>query len=258
MGKGEVVLTIILFNLFFILFIVGVFIFIQQYKLKKKEHLAILTYHKEEHQKELLENHIEIQNQTMQYIGREIHDNVGQKLTLASLYTQQLAFENKAPHINENIENISFIINESLQELRELSKSLTDNSIACNTIDSLILNECEKVKKTKKCLINYTNDEVKQDLNYEQKSILIRICQEFIQNSLKHSKCKNIEVHLKQINNQLLLIIQDDGTGFDTATKSTGIGLQNMKKRTLLLNGIFDFQSNINKGTKLNITLPLS
>jgi signal transduction histidine kinase len=153
MGEAESLIPIFLFNLFFLLFIVGIIVFIQQYKLKKKEHLAMLTYQKEEHHKELLENHIEIQNQTMQYIGREIHDNVGQKLTLASLYTQQLGFENKAPQINENIENISLIINESLQELRELSKSLTDNSIASNTIDSLILNECDKVEKTKKCLI---------------------------------------------------------------------------------------------------------
>lgn len=258
MGTNEIIVTIILFNLFFLLFIVGIIVFIQQYKLKKKEHIAMLTYQNEEHQKELLENHIEIQNQTMQYIGREIHDNVGQKLTLASLYTQQLDFENKAPHVNETIENISSIINESLQELRELSKSLTDNAIVSNTIDSLILTECEKVQKTKKCFIHFTNDNAIQDLNYEQKSILIRICQEFIQNSLKHSRCKNIKIQLKQNNNNLQFSIKDDGIGFDTAIKSTGIGLQNMKKRTLLLNGSFDFQSSINEGTKINITLPLS
>ena len=55
----------------------------------------------EAHTKELLSTQIEMQTQTMQYIGREIHDNVGQKLTLASLYTQQLAYENKAPQIND-------------------------------------------------------------------------------------------------------------------------------------------------------------
>ena len=153
MGKSQIEITIILFNLFFILFIVGIVIFIRQYKLKKKEHLAMLTYQKEEHQRALLENHIEIQNQTMQQIGREIHDNVGQKLTLASLYTQQLAFENKAPHINENIENISQIINQSLSELRELSKSLTDDSIQKNSFFYLVSNECIKVRKTKKCRI---------------------------------------------------------------------------------------------------------
>ena len=82
------------------------------------------------HEQILLSTQLEMQTQTMQYIGREIHDNIGQKLTLASLYTQQLAYENKAPQINDKIENISNIINESLAELRQLSKSLTDDSIA--------------------------------------------------------------------------------------------------------------------------------
>ena len=101
MGKTEIIITIFLFNVFFILFIIGIIVFIRQYKLKKNEHNIMLQNQYEEHQKELLSNQIEIQKQTMQDIGREIHDNIGQKLTLASLYSQQLAYENKAPHINE-------------------------------------------------------------------------------------------------------------------------------------------------------------
>ena len=58
------------------------------------------------HKEQLSTVQFEMQQQTMQHIGREIHDNVGQKLTLASLYTQQLAFENKAPLIKNTIENI--------------------------------------------------------------------------------------------------------------------------------------------------------
>ena len=113
MGKSQIIITIIVFNIFFIAFIIAIIAFVRQYRLKKKEHIMLLSTQQEEHQKELLSTQIEIQNQTMQYIGREIHDNIGQKLTLASLYTQQLAYENKAPQINENIENISAIINQS-------------------------------------------------------------------------------------------------------------------------------------------------
>ena len=110
----------------------------------------ILNDQHTEHQKEILSAQIEIQNQTMQHIGREIHDNIGQKLTLASLYTQQLAYENKAPQINENIENISAIINQSLSELRALSKSLTDDSISNSTIVELLQNECKIINELKR------------------------------------------------------------------------------------------------------------
>lgn len=258
MGKTEIIVTIFLFNLFFLLFIIGIIIFIKQYKLKKKEHIAVLFYQQTIHQKELLENQIEIQNQTMQYIGREIHDNVGQKLTLASLYTQQLAFENRAPHINENIENISQIINESLAELRELSKSLTSDFIAENSIYNLITNEIKKVKKLKKCNITLLFEDPKLELNYLQKSILVRICQEFIQNSLKYAQCKNIQIQLESENNWLSVELKDDGIGFDTNTKSNGIGLENMAKRTELLNGIFKLSSALSTGTQLNISIPIT
>jgi len=257
MGKTEIIITIILFNLFFILFIVGIIIFIKQYKLKKKEHYATLQFQKEEHQKELLTNQIEIQNQTMQYIGREIHDNVGQKLTLASLYTQQLAFENKAPHIYENIENISKIINDSLSELRELSKSLTSDSIRENNLVELIFLECAGVNKTKKCKVEFDYEQNFTTLNYEQKSILLRICQEFIQNSLKYSNCKLIHIRLMSVYQSIQFELKDDGIGFDIHQDSKGIGLENIKKRTILLNGTFELSSNLNQGTRLFITIPL-
>ena len=258
MGKSEIVITIILFNVFFILFIGGIIAFIKQYKLKKTEHMNILNHQNQMHQKEILETQIEIQNQTMQHIGREIHDNVGQKLTLASLYTQQLAFENKAPHINENIENISKIINESLSDLRELSKSLTDDNISQQSICDLIANECDKVKKVKKITVNFNANTNESILNYQQKSIIYRISQEFIQNSLKYSKCTTISINLTQKPSLLLLELKDNGIGFDTNKKSNGIGLENMRKRTLLINGTFDLFSNENTGTKLIISIPIN
>lgn len=86
----------------------------------------------------------------MKYIGREIHDNVGQKLTLASLYIQQLIFENNTPHINSTIDGVNDIINESLKELRQLSRSLTGDYIKCNSISELIKKECEKINIIKK------------------------------------------------------------------------------------------------------------
>lgn len=226
--------------------------------LKKKNNLLLKQAESQKiFEKELAYAQIEIQNQTMQHIGREIHDNVGQKLTLASLYTQQLAFENKAPHINENIENISKIINESLSELRELSKSLTDDSIQENSFFNLVSNECIKVRKTKKCRISFDCEDKNLDLEYQQKSILLRICQEFIQNSLKYSQCKYIQIKISFQNNIIELELSDNGIGFDTTQISNGIGIENMKKRTELLNGTFELLSYANLGTNLIIKIPI-
>ncbi len=258
MGKTQTLIPILLFNLFFILFIVGIIIFIQQYRLKKKEHLLMLQTQLEDHQKELLSTELEIQNQTMQHIGREIHDNVGQKLTLASLYTQQLAFENKAPHINDSIENISNIINESLSELRELSKTLTDNSIESKSISELIAAEVKKISELNLCDVRFNSESTAVNASYQTKTIVLRITQEFIQNSIKHAKCSSITIDLKSENNSIQLSLHDNGIGFDiTQTKGNGIGLANMKKRTELIHGTFALESRPNLGTQLTVILPL-
>ena len=257
MGKTQIIITIFLFFLFFIAFIGAILIFIKQYRLKKKEHVMLINKQIIEHQKELLSTQIEIQQQTMQHIGREIHDNIGQKLTLASLYTQQLAYENKAPQINESIENISTIINQSLSELRELSKSLTDNTIEKTAISELIKIESDKINDLKICKVNFENSTSDLQLSYQTKTVLLRITQEFIQNSIKHSQCKNISILLSSNTNFAKLELQDNGKGFEIAkNKSNGIGLNNMKKRAEIINCNYNFESNKN-GTKLTIEIPI-
>jgi signal transduction histidine kinase len=194
----------------------------------------------------------------MQHIGREIHDNIGQKLTLASLYTQQLAYENKAPNVKDSIENISDIINQSLTELRELSKSLTDNTIDSNDIYRLIERECAKVNKLRITNVTFTSNAKNLKLDYKKKSVLLRIVQEFLQNSVKHALCQNIQVSLEHKEEKLILSLKDDGKGFDSSKIITnGIGLINIKKRTEILGGTFSIESKENQGTKVNIEISL-
>lgn len=257
--QSEIIIFIAAFFAAFIAFFAGVILFIQQAKKNKTNFITEKELMKTNHTQELLSTQIEMQTQTMQYIGREIHDNVGQKLTLASLYTQQLAYENKAPQINDKIENISQIINESLTELRQLSKSLTDDSIADNDITALLQQECDKVNGTKKCRANFSTNQKNTTLSYQTKSILVRIVQEFLQNSIKHADCKNIDVSFQANDNAILLQLKDDGKGFDISiVNSNGIGLNNMKKRTELIGGKFYLESKVGAGTELNIEIPLS
>ncbi len=258
MGKNEYILIIIIFNFIFIVFILGIVNYIRQYRNKKKNHEAELKNKEIIHRQELLTTQLEIQTQTMQHIGREIHDNVGQKLTLASLYTQQLGYENKAPQVNDKIESISHIINESLTELRQLSKSLTDDTINNTGITQLLQQECDKVNDLKKCKVSFSSNEKIPALTYKVKSILLRITQEFLQNSIKHSNCVNIMVELTTNEDLLQLLMKDDGNGFDAAAVAgNGIGLSNIKKRTALIGGSLSLESSAGKGCSLHLTLPL-
>ena len=237
---------------------VAIITYMWQYKKKKKENDLQLSFEKNQHQKELLSSQLEMQQQTMQEIGREIHDNVGQKLTLASLYIQGLLYENKSTDSKERISNISDIINDSLKDLRQLSKTLTDDSIAKKNIILLLQQECEKVQKFKRCTLEHDTVIDKIEITYHLKSMIIRIVQEFIQNSLKHADCDAIQLRLSHTENYIELKMADDGKGFDVRnTESLGIGLQNMKKRVKSIGGTFLLHSDL-KGTQLILKLPLS
>ncbi|MGC4101574.1 sensor histidine kinase [Ferruginibacter sp.] len=258
MDKYKIQIFITLTLVVVLALITGIIIYIFQYRKRRLLNIKEQQEMKREHQQELLSTQLEMQTQTMQHIGREIHDNVGQKLTLASLYTQQLAYENKAPQINDKIESISHIINESLAELRQLSKSLTDDSIDNNSITELLQQECDKINNLKKCNAHFTCSRDNIALPYQTKSILVRIVQEFLQNSIKHADCRNIYVVLKTGDTTLELDLNDDGKGFETtSTEGKGIGLANIKKRTALIGGSCRLESEIGKGTALNIIIPL-
>lgn len=257
MEKSELLLTVILFNIFFLGFIVAIMVYIRKYKQRKKEYLAEIQIKNEIHQRELLATQLEIQESTMKQIGRELHDNIGQKLTLVSLYTQQLLHENKVPDVTDRIEQVSQIINHSIEDLRSLSKTLTNNKINHYGIIHLIEDEVALANTLKKCTVSFSHDFVDEDLSFEHKSVLLRIIQEFIQNSMKHSECKSIKVTLKSGENVVWdLRIKDDGIGFNTdEIKSNGIGLVNMKNRAQIIGADFALTSEKNVGTSLKIVL---
>lgn len=257
MEKTELLVTVILFNFFFLGFIVAIMIYIRKYKQRKKEYLTEIQIKNEIHQKELLATQLEIQQSTMSQIGRELHDNIGQKLTLVSLYTQQLLHENKVPDVTERIEQVSEIINQSIDELRSLSKTLTDNRIDSIHIEQLIRDEVTVANSVKKCKVSFESDFKNGDLNFEHKTVVLRIIQEFIQNSMKHSECRNIFINLKSNQKEhWKLTIEDDGKGFDsTDLQSNGIGLTNMRNRAEIIGADFTFTSEKNIGTSLKIVL---
>jgi signal transduction histidine kinase len=208
---------------------------------------------KEMHQQELLQTQLEIQTQTMQHIGTEIHDNVGQKLTLASLYSKQL--NAGSANLEEKINAISKIIDESLAELRRLSKTLTDPELANAGLVELLTGDAARINASGVCFVDIGTQGQPVNLTAAKKNILFRLLQEFIQNSLKHAACRKININIINSNGLLEITANDDGKGFDMTQPAAGIGLQNMKRRAQQLNTRFELTSEPGKGTSLNLAI---
>ncbi|MEP7237458.1 MAG: ATP-binding protein [Ferruginibacter sp.] len=256
MGQSEITILIIISNIILLIFIGGIIIFIFQYRKRRVTHNKEKEQINLQHQQELLTTQLQSQQQTMQHIGTEIHDNVGQKLTLASLYSKQITAGTS--NLEKKINAIGNIIDEALSELRQLSKTLTNPDLANAGLLVLLNEEAKRINASGICFVTVKADKPDLALTQGQKNILLRLLQEFIQNSLKHAGCRKIEIEISKENNSLSIMATDDGTGFDTNTVSTGIGLQNMKRRAEQLNAIYDLQSEGGKGTTLHVQFQLN
>lgn len=256
MGKAQLIAVLVVVTVLILLFIAGAVLFIMQYRKRKVLHQAEKMQIEEKHQLDILHTRLESQQQTMQFIGQEIHDNVGQKLTLASIYSKQLESGNSTDE-GTKLNAISKIIDESLSDLRQLSKSLTDPGQADAGIKRLLDDEAARINSSGVCTLA-VKAEGDIHLSPAQKNILFRLLQEFIQNSLKHSGCTKINIHLRMADGRLIADASDDGKGFDTSAASGGIGLQNMQRRAGQLQAQCSLGSEAGKGTFLHIQIPLT
>lgn len=231
-------------------FLIAVLSVMLVYRRRKLIHAQEIKVISEKYQRELLQTQLEVQQETMQYIGREIHDNVGHQLTLAFLYTQQ---ENATASM---MEQVSQVINTALADLRSLSSSLIRNEQQWDDLAQLIQVECQKLQSLQLCKVHCDTQLEASATSAEVNHFLIRIVQEFTQNSLKHADCQEIRLSVRQEKQALVLQIEDDGRGFDTEASYPGMGLQNMKRRSEMIGASYVFQSTPGQGTTMTLNLP--
>ncbi|WP_341840302.1 sensor histidine kinase [Chitinophaga caseinilytica] len=255
MEQAEMTIFIILANLVVLIFVAGTIVFIYQFRQKRMKHEMEKTGLRERHLLELVNTQLAVQHDTMQHIGSEIHDSVGQKLTLAVLYARQLVQGRQFPELEEKVERIGNIVNESLEELRQLSRTLNNPALSQNDLLALLQHECRQVNAAGICQASLEVSAPSIPMAASVKHIVFRIVQEFMQNSLKHAQCQRLHIQVQQ-ENGLRIEAADDGVGFDTSQPPRGIGLGNMKRRALQIGATLELHSSPGAGTRLTLQLP--
>lgn len=207
-----------------------------------------LDFIKSEHEKTLLNIENEIQQETLTHIGRELHDNIGQLLSLA-----KLNFNSQKPE--KQIEGKE-ILGQIIQEVRNLSKTLNLDWVESITIEEFLIQQLKKISNTGFCETAFEQEILLEEMDKEQKLVLIRVIQESLNNSIKHASPDRIEVHTMRFGEEKVILIRDNGKGFDTAQNSSGSGMFNLKKRMETIGGKFELKSEIGKGTEIRLVLP--
>jgi signal transduction histidine kinase len=209
-------------------------------------------------EQELLQTQLEIQEQTLKTISQEIHDNVGQVLSLAKLNLNTLEFSEGADK-QQKIENSISLVGKAINDLRDLSRSMNGDKIADLGLQEAIDNELKIIQNTGQFRTKVIVTGKPYKLKAHNEMVIFRIVQESLNNILKHSKAQNIVAEINYEPEIYKLFIRDDGTGFEVSTleaAKTGIGLKNMESRATLIGAVFSIESFGNKGTTVAIHLP--
>jgi signal transduction histidine kinase len=211
----------------------------------------------ERFQREILNTKLEIQEQTFNTVSEEIHDNVGQLLSLAKIQVNILEQQpNKdASTLQELKENISLV----MSDLRHIAKNLSSYYISNNSLEETVGNQIQRINRLG--VIHITLDRLgrEQPLNNQKKLVLYRIIQESLQNIIKHAKATNVQLKFNYGPTALQISISDNGKGFNKehlCKESGGLGLQNMLGRASLIGATTTIDTELNHGTTIQITTP--
>lgn len=254
MGEKEVQLVVIVSTLVILFMAAGLvlfFVFIQKRKnkfIRDKERIT------EELEKTYLTSQMEIQEKTLQYVGRELHDNLGQILSTVKI---KLALAMDDGVDQEVLPELHELVSTSISEVRALSRTLNKDHIQNFGIIEAIDIELKRYQKWRIIQTHFDyryNADLKHDKDH---LILYRILQEFFSNTIRHAQAKNLWIEIDNNNSFLYIIARDDGVGMEQMKlENQGSGLLNMHNRAQMIGAEFIFQSAPGNGTRMEINYP--
>ncbi|MCC6289721.1 MAG: sensor histidine kinase [Chitinophagaceae bacterium] len=205
----------------------------------------------------LLQSQLEIQDQTLQHISHELHDNIGQIASLIKINLNTIQLENVGK-AQQKIEDTKELIRQLITDLKGLSVRLNSDRITQFGLIKTLQAEADRINKTGAFSANFASNGADPTLAPEKSIILYRMIQEIINNIIKHSEAKHIDIKLNAAENLFTLVFTDDGIGFNVEEKLTngGAGLLNLQNRAKLINAQLTIQSTPESGSVFTIEMP--
>jgi|AntRauTorcE11897_2_1112592.scaffolds.fasta_scaffold00559_5 PAS domain S-box-containing protein len=209
----------------------------------------------------VLSSLVEGENKERARIAQELHDGLGQYLAAANMNLDAVSSEietlseRKKQQFNKGLNLLKQAVSETGQISRNLLPRVVDDYGLALAIESLV----DNYKIGSEMGIKYYHNIKDLELPREVEFNLYRIAQEGLSNAVRYSEASTINVQLIKDELDLILTIDDNGKGFDTESEDfkPGLGLQTIKTRAGALGGTFEFDSKPNKGTFLNVIVPI-
>lgn len=257
--SAEIIVIIALTTIVFLLAPLFLLIYVKTSNNRKRRDLEEKHTMQLKFDAELLKTQIEVQEQTMQTIASDLHDNIGQLLSLTALTLSSINL-NEPERLEKKVSQSLSLVNNSIKELRDLAKLIHGELILQTGLGNVINQELDRLQKTGHYKLKIDNELINVNISSPKKDLIIlRLLQEIINNVIKHSKATQLEFNMNIADEKVYLKIKDNGIGFDienVKTKNDGMGLSSIFKRVALINGKIEIKSSRSIGTTITIEIP--
>jgi signal transduction histidine kinase len=204
---------------------------------------------------------IEAEEQERQRIARDLHEDIGQRLTLLVIAAEEL----KARPVDggDVPSRIDGILKQSLgilTDVKTLAHELYSPRLEYLGIAGVMKSFCRDLGQRKGVEIDFRADGLSRAVPPNISLCLFRVLQEALNNAVKHSGVRKFDVQFKGTSDEAHLTVNDCGVGFnlETARKAGGLGLNRMQERLKLVKGSLSIDSQPKRGTTIRARVPLS
>ena len=199
---------------------------------------------------------VEAQEKERARIGRELHDDINQRLAMLSVELAQL--QDNYPEVRSRVQELRKETAEISNDVQAMSHDLHSSKLEYLGVVAGLKSWCKEFGERQKIEIEFKT-EVSSTLPLEVGLSLFRVIQEALHNAQKHSGVKRIELQLREDSGEIHLVVSDLGRGFDleTAMQGRGLGLTSMGERVRLMNGTISIESKPMCGTTIHVRVPL-
>jgi len=244
--EPQTLATYLLLVLLFVFILISAIIIAVRISLKKtieaKDRASKL---KLEHQQKLLENNILTQERERARIAADIHDELIGKLTAIKMTNQ----------MNENSVELDALISSSIDVARQISHDLMPPLIEYSSLEDLIRETIHPWQSKISIEMTFTTIE-ELTISSQIKIHFVRIIQEILVNTVKHSKADLVKLHLRVTTDWIAMNISDNGVGFDVDLIKPGLGLSNIETRLQYMKGHYKLRSSPNNSTRYTFLVP--
>ena len=239
-----------------LLFAFTLIIFLITHKKKRFQHMLEKQQMESNYQNQLLLSRLEVQEQSFKYFSEEIHDNIGQLLSIVKMQLYNIKSSSKEQDIITQATASTELLGSAITQLRNVSHTLNSTYVDSIGVEAAIRKDLDYICAARQLSCHIHKQGEEYNLGNERELLVFRIVQEAIANAIKHASPTAIDVYLDYTPEVFSVAVSDNGIGFDKhAVTDAGIGLSNMQVRARLLNGELHVHSEREKGTTVKLQI---